>query len=332
MADYKAIKGWTIQTVSSDPSNPILGQVWYNSTLGAVRVAKTQTGSWSTGGNLNATKKGQGGGGTQTAAILAGGTKPPGNTDIDESEEYDGSSWTEGSNLNQARGWIACGGGTQTAGWIAGGQDGSSPYPNYDNNEHYNGSSWSEEPDMNTAAYYRSGSGTQTASLAYSGGTPSATANSEEFDGSSWTEGSNLNGAGTGRAGTKAGLQTAALCIGGHDGAQMEEVESYDGSSWTEIADLNTARNNSMGGLGTQTSANCVGGSVPGSPGVAALNEEWDGTSWTEVADLSNGRKEGGGAGTNAAGLVAGGEKPAISNDTEEWTGDSVTAATVTSS
>ncbi len=327
MADYKAIKGWTIQKVSSDPDNPILGQVWYNSTLGKVRVAKSQTGSWSTGGNLNATKKGQGGGGTQTAAILAGGTKPPGNTDIDESEEYDGSSWTEGNNLNQSRGWIDCGGGTQTAGWIAGGQDGTSPYPNYDNNEHYNGTSWSEEPDMNEAKAYRSGNGTQTASLA-AGGSP-ANVNSEEFNGSAWAEGNNLNAPGTSRTGLKAGLQTAALCVAGHDGsAHMNEVESYDGTSWTEIADLNTARDN-IRAMGTQTVANAAGGGVPGSPGVSAANEQWDGTSWTEVADLSNGRKEGGAAGTNAAGLIAGGEKPAISQDTEEWTGDSVTAANV---
>ena len=39
MADYKAIKGWTIQTVSSDPSNLIAGQVWYNSTLGKIKAA-----------------------------------------------------------------------------------------------------------------------------------------------------------------------------------------------------------------------------------------------------------------------------------------------------
>ena len=327
MADYKAIKGWTIQKVSSDPDNPILGQVWYNSTLGAVRVAKTQTGSWSTGGNLNSTKKGLAGGGTQTAAILAGGTKPPGNADTDESEEYDGSSWTEGNNLNTGRGWIDCGGGTQTAGWIAGGQDGDPPpHPLYDNNEHYNGTSWSEEADMNEAKNYRCGNGTQTASVAAGGG-PDGTVNSEEFDGSSWTEGNNLNSPGTSRTGLKAGLQTAALCLAGHDGsAHMEEVESYDGTSWTEITDLNTARDH-VRAMGTQTLANAAGGGVPGSPGVSALNEQWDGTSWTEVADLSNARKEGGGAGTNAAGLVAGGEKPAISQDTEEWTGDSVTAA-----
>ena len=324
MADYRAIKGLHIQNVSSDPSNLVAGDIWYNSTLGKLRGAKLAAGSWATGGNLNATKKGQGGGGTQTAAILAGGTKPPGNTDINESEEYDGSSWTEGSNLNQSRGWIDCGGGTQTAGWLAGGQDGNPPNPNYDNNEHYNGTSWSEEPDMNEAKYYRCGNGTQTASLATGGGP--ATVNSEEFDGSAWAEGGNLNAPGTGRTGLRAGLQTAALCLGGWDDPHMDEVESYDGSSWTASTALNTARGN-LRAMGIQTLANAVGGAIPGSPGVTAANEQWDGSSWTEVADLSNGRKEGGSAGTNAAGLIAGGEKPAISQDTEEWTGPAAAAS-----
>mgnify|MGYP003323760268 CR=1 FL=1 len=40
MADYKAIKGWTIQTVSSDPSNITAGDIWYNSTLGKIRGAQ----------------------------------------------------------------------------------------------------------------------------------------------------------------------------------------------------------------------------------------------------------------------------------------------------
>jgi hypothetical protein len=32
MATYKGIQGFTIQNLSADPSNPIEGQVWYNST------------------------------------------------------------------------------------------------------------------------------------------------------------------------------------------------------------------------------------------------------------------------------------------------------------
>jgi hypothetical protein len=37
MATYKGIKGFNIQTVSSDPPAPFAGQVWYNSTSATVK-------------------------------------------------------------------------------------------------------------------------------------------------------------------------------------------------------------------------------------------------------------------------------------------------------
>jgi hypothetical protein len=32
MADYKSIKGTKIQNYTTDPDNPLTGQVWYNET------------------------------------------------------------------------------------------------------------------------------------------------------------------------------------------------------------------------------------------------------------------------------------------------------------
>ncbi len=32
MAEYKGIRGFTIQNLSADPPAPIVGQVWYNTT------------------------------------------------------------------------------------------------------------------------------------------------------------------------------------------------------------------------------------------------------------------------------------------------------------
>jgi hypothetical protein len=32
MADYKTIKGTKIQNYTTDPDNPLTGQVWYNET------------------------------------------------------------------------------------------------------------------------------------------------------------------------------------------------------------------------------------------------------------------------------------------------------------
>jgi hypothetical protein len=43
MATYKGIQGFTIQNLSADPSNPIEGQVWYNSTSNVWKVEEATT-------------------------------------------------------------------------------------------------------------------------------------------------------------------------------------------------------------------------------------------------------------------------------------------------
>jgi hypothetical protein len=53
MATYKGIQGFTIQNLSADPSNPIEGQVWYNSTSNVWKVEEATTvGAWASGTNL----------------------------------------------------------------------------------------------------------------------------------------------------------------------------------------------------------------------------------------------------------------------------------------
>ena len=57
MATYKENHGTNIETVTSNPDNPVNGQVWYNSTDQALRGnAQTTTGAWASGGNLNTAK------------------------------------------------------------------------------------------------------------------------------------------------------------------------------------------------------------------------------------------------------------------------------------
>jgi hypothetical protein len=50
MATYKGIQGFTIQNLSADPSNPIEGQVWYNSTSNVWKVEEAYSsrylGNW----------------------------------------------------------------------------------------------------------------------------------------------------------------------------------------------------------------------------------------------------------------------------------------------
>ena len=114
MATYKEIRGTQIEAVATDPSNPVEGQVWYNTTSNALKgLAATTTGSWATGGALNQTRYSLAGAGLQTAGLAFGGyIGPPGSTA--NTEQWNGASWTELNNLNTARNGNA-GDGTITA-------------------------------------------------------------------------------------------------------------------------------------------------------------------------------------------------------------------------
>jgi hypothetical protein len=93
MATYKGIQGFTIQNLSADPSNPIEGQVWYNSTSNVWKVEEATTaGAWATGGNLNTARYSLAAAGTQTAALAFGGLQVQEFTAA--TEEYNGSTWT----------------------------------------------------------------------------------------------------------------------------------------------------------------------------------------------------------------------------------------------
>jgi hypothetical protein len=118
MATYKGIQGFTIQNLSADPSNPIEGQVWYNSTSNVWKVEEATTvGAWATGNNMNTARFYIAGAGTQTAAVAFGGDPGPA---VSATEEYDGTSWSPSGGLNTARRTLG-GCGIQTAALAFGG-------------------------------------------------------------------------------------------------------------------------------------------------------------------------------------------------------------------
>ena len=106
MADYKTLHGTNIDTVSSDPDNPVKGQVWYNSTSKTLKGRILSAAAWSSGGNLNTGRSLMGSAGIQTAALAVGGdsnSPPPPGRDLAVVESYNGSSWTEVGDLTVAR-------------------------------------------------------------------------------------------------------------------------------------------------------------------------------------------------------------------------------------
>ena len=102
MATYKENHGTNIETVTSDPSNPVVGQMWYNSTSRTLKGFILSPASWASGGNINSDGHFQAAGaGIQTAGLIAGGgTQWPGVGVTANTETYNGSSWTEVNNLN----------------------------------------------------------------------------------------------------------------------------------------------------------------------------------------------------------------------------------------
>jgi hypothetical protein len=270
-----------------------------------------------------------------------------------EVEAWDGTSWTEVSDVSAARGYVggATISGGNASGIIAGGSGSSlssateiwsAPatfnkttegqlYFNSTTNTFKEtitdvpGASWSSGGSANRSVAEMASFGTQTAAMAAGGYVGTYSADCEIYNGSSWTEIANLNNARGLFNG--AGTTTAGIVAAGHDGSNRAYTETWDGSSWTEVGDVNQARLRiASAKLGTSTSTLIFGGEGPGD---RADTELWDGSSWTEVSDLNDARVASMGSGTATAAICAGGQpgpgSPEFDVNTEIWNGSSWT-------
>jgi hypothetical protein len=111
---------------------------------------------------LNTARRGVSGNGTQTAAIGIGGFTTTGVANV---ESWNGTNWTEISDINTARAFTGSAG-DQTVALYFGGYN---PAGNrVANTESYNGTSWTEVDDLNRAIT-SAGCGTTTAALSFGG-------------------------------------------------------------------------------------------------------------------------------------------------------------------
>jgi hypothetical protein len=317
MADYPDIKGFNIQSKSSDPVP-----------FAQAKVDSPWQGAWASGGALNTGRSGNAmaSHGTIPAGLTFGGQPP----DRNQTEKYDGSSWTETGDLNTARAYLM-GGGTQTSAIGAGGQS-TPPTTTQGIAEEFNGSAWTETGDLNTARFKLAGWGaTAEAVIAVGGATsPGANevANAETFNGSAWSETGDLN---TARQlmGSFGASSTSGIVAGGNPSPPSDTgaTESWNGTSWTEVSDLNTTRTQ-MAGFGTATDDGYVAGGYDYGPNAGSTTtENWDGTAWTEVGDLASAKWEMPGSGSATSGLIAGGDPGAVTTS-EEWTFSGIPPAT----
>ena len=343
MAAYKDIIGQKITKVSSDPSNPIEGQMWYNSTTGTLRARLTVAAAWSAGGNLPI---GFGRGascGTRTAALASHGSYGPGPQPNDnKSYEYNGTSWTAGGNVNQTMRVLGSAGVQTSAMAFGGSLNPNNPnFPPAESNkaESYNGTSWTNETNMPYNAGGSSGFGaSETTTVGFGGGAPPpyVSTNTIEYNGSSWTAGGAMNNASYGAGG--AGIESAGLKSGRYDpvGPGTNQNEEYNGTSWTNVNASSNSRSNNFAMGGLQTSAYAGGGYGPGSPSPSiSAAEQYDGTNWSSMATLSNGGERGGATLTSpvsSAVVFGGAPYPGTGISTEEFTAAFIDTKTVTTS
>ena len=288
MAKYSDIKGFTVQTLTSDTAPSVVS-----------------TGSWSSGGSLNTARLQGGAAGTYTAGLVFGGNTP---TTTNLTEEYNGSAWSV-QNVMGTTGGNLLGCGTQTAALRSGGYNGS--YLNV--TEEYSGASWATSNTMPVSIDSHTGSfGTQTAAYAVTGNQspgPSTKVGVYAYNGASWTTGTSVNTAKEAAGGF--GTTTSGLVTANNQGTEV-----WNGSAWTEVAEKNTARTLFGGASGTSGSDGIVIGGTPPNTG---KTEFWDGSSWTELADMSTARTTMGVGNSSINALGAGGG-PSATAVTEEWT------------
>jgi hypothetical protein len=316
MARYSDIKGFTVQTVSSDPAS---GQF--------------AAGTWAVDAYCPLQTQNGGSFGITTAAVTTGGYD--GSAYVQTTVEFNGTSWSAGGSMTRPAGQSFPGFGTEPSGGIAGGYK-TSGNAVVNNFESYNGSSFSEETDLNNARQAAGATGASSTAGIVVGGTtgvaspPDVTGNNnvEIWNGSAWTEIAEIN---TARYNLKAlgatcPAPTAVVAGGENSGNKNTAVEQYNGSSWTEVEDLNTARSAGQGAGTTTSSGIYFGGEGPASGGyvVYAQTENWNGSSWTEVNDMVTARYMMSlGTGSSSSAIVTGGRNPGYNGLTEIWSAPS---------
>ena len=269
------------------------------------------------------------GSGTQTAALSAAGiAAPPANASTANnnfSEEYNGSSWSEGNNLNTPRNTSGSQSGTQTAAIMFGGFAYPSSYKA--DVENYDGTSWTSGTSLPAGRSRAGTAGTQTDALVFGGNLPPVTDTCFSWDGTTFSAVPALSTARQGGGNSQNAPSTGAVLAGGSPSPKTvtEEFNSstnvITNAAWSSGGTLGTARYG--GGFGmTQDTAAIAGNDQGGS--ATGKTELYDGTSFTETGDLTQVGYRRALTGTQTAGLAVGAyAAPSIRNWVEEFGGSS---------
>ena len=162
MTTFKQISGQLVRSYTSDPDNPQEGQMWYNQTSLSLRGV-TALEAWSSGALMISPQRdgGYGQSTPSTASWAAGGVSATRN--IVTTQEYNGSGWSSGGNLNTGR-EEGTGFGLVSASVLAGGAT-TPPALLKNEVEEYDGSTWTAGTAVPESRKKAAGARTQTTGL-----------------------------------------------------------------------------------------------------------------------------------------------------------------------
>ena len=320
MTTYKEIFGKQVKNLSSDPPAAISeGQIWYNTSSNTFK-STLAVAAWSSGGNLPQVVSYNSGAGTQTAALSIGG-QAASTSAIQNTYEYDGSSWSDGGSVAPVypgvSSYYGASCGTQTAALIVGGGSGTTA------TGEYNGSSWTTTGNYPVTVFQSTANGIQTAAISIGGRVPPGsvvTGIVANYNGSSWTASPVAINPGQKRS-SSAGTYDATIVSGGSTNtATVTIAQEWDGNSWTTVGAPSAPKTDAKS-TGVQTLALKMYGTTGGT-------EQYNGSSWTTVANQAIARDWATGGGSNdssgATGVMFGGKtssgSPTFQNATEEFT------------
>ena len=283
---------------------------------GTTAVTESYNGtSWtslSSPANLATSRQGmtQGTLGPGSAGLMFGGSS--GVTILAATEEWNGSAWSEQSDLSTAR-YHVLGAGVQTAAVAVGGYTTTSVV----NAEEYNGSSWTSGTNLPaaTSGGYRVGNSAD--DFYYAGGdTPGGRVQTtRRYDGTSWTTTPSM-GSINAASGGSPGVSTpsAGIAFGGNNPppsiTTTEEfnktVNVITSAAWASSGSMNTARAY-IYGCGLQDAALVVAG-YNGS--VSNDVEEYNGSTWSEQNNMGTSRYNNATLGIQTAAFACGGRTP----------------------
>ncbi len=280
MSTYKNLIGKDVNFLTTDPDNAQAeGQIWYNSTAGVFKNVSASK-AWASSSNMIIESRLMAGFGTNTAAVSAGGnTSQPAN--IATTQHYNGTGWTLGGNLPEAR-FNAGGLGVETAGMSVGGGDppGARSVKTFE----YNGSSWTAGGNLTEEREGPFSFGTETAGICAGGESllppgVSQVNTVDEYNGSSWTA---VNAMSTTRyLGAACGTETAGVVFGGEQAGgagYTTNAELYDGTNWTSGGSVPATQKYAQAASGQQTDALLINGWGP--PYTTAVTE-YNGSTFT---------------------------------------------------